>query len=317
MFESIYVPVDNSEHSNACEVFGVQLGKAFNAKVAGSHVYAAALHDTRFKQMEFTLPEEYKEETELEKQRRIHDALITRGLQLISDSYLDRMEKMADEAGVEFVRLRADGRNFEEIVREIDEGDYQLVLMGALGQGAVRQSTAGSVCERTMRRTKRNYFVIRDPEMATLEAGGSIVVTLDGSAGSWGGLQAALALAKVDGQPARTIEIVSVATAQDEELIEAHLRLARNVVRAAGLKVRTTLLDGKPAEALVEHLCETTPWVVVAGRTGLDAEADEDELGSVMQQLVRRAPCNVLVSCVLVSCQDWAPQDAQKTATAG
>ncbi|MDP6943681.1 MAG: hypothetical protein QF464_05985, partial [Myxococcota bacterium] len=58
----------------------IALGKAYGAKVTGSHIYAAALHDVRFKQMEFTLPDEYKEETELEKQRRIHDTLITRGL---------------------------------------------------------------------------------------------------------------------------------------------------------------------------------------------------------------------------------------------
>jgi hypothetical protein len=54
----------------------------------GCHVYAAKMHDYRFKQMEYTLPEEYLEETELERQRKIHDSLITMGLKLISDSYL-------------------------------------------------------------------------------------------------------------------------------------------------------------------------------------------------------------------------------------
>ena len=50
------------------------------------------MHDVRFKQMEYTLPEEYQHEQELERQRKIHDSLITRGLQLISDSYLDVMK---------------------------------------------------------------------------------------------------------------------------------------------------------------------------------------------------------------------------------
>jgi hypothetical protein len=44
--------------------------------------------------MEYTLPEEYIDEVELERQRKIHDSLITMGLKLISDSYLDGMSRL-------------------------------------------------------------------------------------------------------------------------------------------------------------------------------------------------------------------------------
>ena len=37
----------------------VRLAQEFDAELVGSHAYAARLHDYRFKQMEFTLPEEY------------------------------------------------------------------------------------------------------------------------------------------------------------------------------------------------------------------------------------------------------------------
>ena len=70
MYSSIHVPLDNSDHSNAAMQLGVALGEAFEARLVGSHVYAAKLHDVRFKQMEFTLPDEYKEEKELEKQAK-------------------------------------------------------------------------------------------------------------------------------------------------------------------------------------------------------------------------------------------------------
>jgi nucleotide-binding universal stress UspA family protein len=76
MLKHIYVPVDNSDHSNRAIDLGVELGKAFGAKLTGCHVYAARLHDYRFKQMEYTLPEEYKDEIELERQLKIHDSLI-------------------------------------------------------------------------------------------------------------------------------------------------------------------------------------------------------------------------------------------------
>ena len=89
MYKKIYVPVDNSVHSNLAIDSAVRLGKAFGAELVGSHIYAARMHDYRFKQMEYSLPEEYLEENELERQRKIHDSLITMGLELISDSYLE------------------------------------------------------------------------------------------------------------------------------------------------------------------------------------------------------------------------------------
>ena len=68
-----------------------------------------SMHDYRFKQMEYTLPEEYLDETELERQRKIHDSLITMGLKLISDSYLDPMPKRCAGGGAG-VRAAHDGR---------------------------------------------------------------------------------------------------------------------------------------------------------------------------------------------------------------
>ena len=94
MYKSIYVPVDNSDHSNRAVSCAIGLGKAYSAKLVGCHVYAAKLHDYRFRQMEYTLPEEYIDEVELERQRKIHDSLITMGLKLISDSYLDGMSRL-------------------------------------------------------------------------------------------------------------------------------------------------------------------------------------------------------------------------------
>ncbi|HIN85618.1 MAG TPA: universal stress protein [Myxococcales bacterium] len=306
MYKSIFVPVDNSDHSNACEVLSIELAAATGAKVTGNHVYAAKLHDIRFKQMEFTLPEEYKEETELEKQRRIHDALITRGLQLISDSYLDRMDTMAQDKGVTFERHMSDGRNFEALVEDINENDYDLVIMGAVGQGAVRQSTVGSVVERTLRRTNTDTMIVRDIDNATLEQEGAIVVALDGSTWSWGAMQTACELAKTNKRP---LEIVAVHNPDQsgEELIEAHLSLARQVARNHELKVSTTLLDGSAATALVEHLENSRPWLVLAGRHGLDTAEQESNIGSVTEHLLRFGPSNLLIIS-----REWTPSEATR-----
>src|SRR5262245_35435364 len=109
MYKTIYVPVDNSDHSDRAVGLSVELGRTFESKMVGSHIYAARMHDYRFKQMEFTLPEEYLEENELERQRKIHDSLITMGLKLISESYLGPMERECRDAGLEFEPKMMDG----------------------------------------------------------------------------------------------------------------------------------------------------------------------------------------------------------------
>ena len=56
MYKSIYVPVDNSDHSNRAVASALALGKAYSAKLVGCHVYAAKLHDYRFRQMDTRCP---------------------------------------------------------------------------------------------------------------------------------------------------------------------------------------------------------------------------------------------------------------------
>ena len=57
----------------------MDLGKAFGRRWSAATSTRRKMHDYRFKQMEYTLPEEYLDEVELERQRKIHDSLITHG----------------------------------------------------------------------------------------------------------------------------------------------------------------------------------------------------------------------------------------------
>src|SRR5947208_16043099 len=116
MFKHICVPVDNSDCSNRAIDLAVELGRTFGARLTGVHVYAARLHDYRFKQMEYTLPEEYKDENELERQRTIHDSLIAMGLQLISESYPDVMKAKAESAGPPFTPNMLDGKDYQALI---------------------------------------------------------------------------------------------------------------------------------------------------------------------------------------------------------
>src|SRR5499426_899118 len=178
MYKHIYVPVDNSDYSNRAIDLAVELGRAFGARLTGCHVYAARLHDYRFKQMEYTLPDEYKDEHELERQRKIHDSLIAMGLQLISDSYLDVMAKKAEEAGLPFEKKMIDGKHYKVLVDDARASDYDLVIMGALGMGAVKDSQLGSVAERFVRKVTTDTLVVRNHDPLK-DQQGAIVVGLD------------------------------------------------------------------------------------------------------------------------------------------
>ena len=202
MYKTIYVPVDNSDYSNQAIASAVRLGKAFESKLVGCHVYAARMHDYRFRQMEYTLPEEYLEETELERQRKIHDSLITMGLELISESYLDHMKGLCADEGLEFEPKMMDGKHHVEIAKDIKESCYDLTVLGVMGVGRARDSQIGSVCERVARTSDRDVLVVKrlpEDKPADGENGAArrdtILVGVDGSPQSFGALITAIELA--------------------------------------------------------------------------------------------------------------------------
>lgn len=328
MYSKIFVPVDNSEYSNAAGNLALSLAKAFGSKVVGSHVYAARMHDVRFKQMEFTLPEEYRDENELERQRKIHDSLITMGLQLISDSYLDVLKALACKMEIPFEPKMYDGKNWEVLVKDIRDSDYDLVIMGALGLGAVKDSVIGSVTERVVRRVQVDTLIIRHATPLE-ETPGSIVVGIDGSPQSFGGLKTAIALGKALNRKVEAVgvydpylhysmfnSIVGVLSEKaskvfkfkeqeklHEEIIDtglakiyqSHLEVAKAVAEEEGVDLKITLLDGKAYEKMLQFVRKEKPWLLVMGRIGYHSD-DAMDIGSNTENLMRLAPCNMLIS---------------------
>jgi nucleotide-binding universal stress UspA family protein len=329
MYKHIMVPLDNSEYSNCAAELAVTLGQRFGASLTGSHVYAAKMHDYRFKQMEYTLPEEYQDERELERQRKIHDSLISMGLQLISDSYIDVMERKCLERGLAFERKMFDGRTFQPLVEDIKKSGYDLVVMGALGLGAVKDSLIGSVTERVVRRVGTDVFVVKNTAPDGDQAAGSILVGIDGSPQSFAGLQSAIAIGRATNRQVEAVgvydpylhyamfnSIVGVLSEKaskvfkfkeqeklHEEIIDtglakiyqSHLEVARTVASAEGVDLKITLLDGKAFEKIIQYVRKERPWLLVLGRIGVHSDESMD-IGSNAENLLRLAPCHVLLT---------------------
>ncbi len=126
MYREVFVPVDNSQHSDWAVERAIEICTASGGRITGNHVYAARLHDVRFRQLETGLPAQFQTPKELKRQRKVHDKLIEKGLQLISDSFLDRLEKRCAGDGVPLRRQLLEGINYEEIVKEVNRGEGQL-----------------------------------------------------------------------------------------------------------------------------------------------------------------------------------------------
>ena len=330
MYKKIYVPVDNSAHSNLAIESAVRLGKAFDAALVGSHIYAARMHDYRFKQMEYSLPEEYLEENELERQRKIHDSLITMGLELISDSYLDAMQKECAEKDLPFEARMIDGQHHVEIRKDLAQSDCDLLILGALGLGRQRASQIGSVCERVVRSCRQDAWIVRHiPEKGETERD-TILVGIDGSPQSFGALNTAIALARAFDKRVELIgvydpylhymvfnslvgtlteraakvfrfeeqnqlheEIIDTGLAQ---IYQSHLDVAEQMASEQEMPVRKTLLDGKTFQKIHDHVSKTKPWLLVMGRIGLHGDPEDTALGSNSENLMRLADCDILLT---------------------
>ncbi len=325
MFKNITIPVDNSEISNNCIDIGVSLAKKFDSKLIGSHVYAANLHYKRFTDLESGLPEEFQEEKELQRQRDLHDVLIGKGLEMISDSYLDVFKEKCNKGSVAFDSKLIEGKNYLEIVNDVKDSNYDLVIIGITGLGAVEGNLIGTVCERVVRRIDTDVLVVKNDKPIH----GKIVVAVDGSGTSLRGVKMASILGKTYGT---TIELVSafdpeyhrvafkgIADVLSEEagkifkfeeqeqlhediidngmakLYQSHLDDAKEAIKDCGVEVTTTLLEGKPFYSILKYIKDNPPSLMIVGRTGIH-DTGELDIGGATENLLRLADCNLIIA---------------------
>lgn len=320
----ILVALDASDHANRGLAEALRLARLVGGEVTGIHAYAAMLHNQRFRQMESGLPERYRNDAELEHQREVHDDLISRGLRIISDSYHDAARAACTEAGVPYSALSPEGKNYRRIVEAVRTGRYELLVLGALGLGAVAGSQIGTVCERVVRRSPIDVLVMRSSALEL--TGGPLVVGLDGSARSFAALRVGLDLGGRLGLPVHAVAVydpyfhyvafrrISGILSEEagrtfrfkhqeklhEELIDdglakiyrTNLDIARAIAGGEASGLICELLDGKPHVALRRYLERVGAVMVLVGKTGLHADPELD-IGGTAENLMRSAPCHV------------------------
>ncbi|MGI9038058.1 MAG: universal stress protein [Gemmatimonadota bacterium] len=220
MYREVLVPVDNSPHSDLAVDRAVEICSRGSGRITATHVYAARLHDVRFRQLEIGLPAQFQEPQEIRRQRKIHDKLIEKGLQLISDSFLDEVDKKAKSSGVPLTRQLLEGINFEEIANEANRGAGKLPSLIGFDPNIADKYDGGDSVRSDVRLGEDGRIVAEDEELDEKLAGASerdydLVVI-----GAYGiGRQAYSRMGGVVGRSLRKIE-KDVLVVRDERPIE-------------------------------------------------------------------------------------------------
>ncbi len=325
MYKKILIPIDNSKYSHYCTDLGISLAEKLGSQLIGGHVFSACLHDRRFKDMEIGLPEHYQEEERLKKSRRVHNSLIEDGLRLISNAYLDFFEKKCTEAGIPFKRKLMEGKNWLELVKEVRAGHYDLVIIGVRGLGAVNGSLIGGVCERVVREVRSDVLVVKNSSPLDER----IVVAIDGSDHSLSAFDKALVLAKLFHLKIEAISVYDpffhrrafkaladilsqeagkMFKFQEQErlhdeiiddglgkIYQGYLHRTTEIGMREGMDVKTTVLAGKAYDEVCKYLKEDPPSLLVISRFGAH-HIQEQDMGNTAENLLRSAPCNVLLT---------------------
>lgn len=327
LYRRLLIALDSSDHANAAMLSALALAELTdNSTITGTHAYAAQLHDVRFRQMEGGLPEQFREEQELERQRDVHDDLIGRGLSIITDCYLDQAERDSLKTDVSFVRSSLEGKNYRVLTEETNSGKHELLVMGSLGLGAVEGSRLGTVCQRVARRSEIDTLIIKNPEQSIKD--GPIVAAIDGSEKSYGGLITAMSLARAWNVELKVVSafdpyfhyvafnrIADVLSDEagkvfrfkeqeklHEEIIDSglatiyqgHLDVAKTIADELGISIETVLLDGKPHAAIEKYLHQVKASLLVIGKLGIHADSELD-IGGNAENLLYNVDCAVLL----------------------
>lgn len=320
MYNNVHVALDGSEHSKEAARFCLEIAGGLGAKLTAVHVRPEDRLARRMARLQANLGTAADEPSGQSNGGKVRTGWLA---------------DEADDAGVSFGSERLEGMPHQALLGYMEPAEDDLLVLGAWGQSGCSGARLGSVTERFLRKCQTDTLVVKNPDTFTVGDGaylgeeGSILVCIDGSPRSYAGLNAAIDLAVKFNRRVEAVGvydpylhytlfngIVGVLSEKaakvfkfadqeklHEEIIDtglakiyqAHLDVARKVAEDRGAQIRTVLLDGKAYEKILQYIRKTNPALLVMGRIGVHSGEDMD-IGSTSENLLRAAPCNVLIT---------------------
>lgn len=234
----------------------------------------------------------------------------------------DLQQRLLDEAREELRSLLAElhdglggsanlhlgiGNVVNEITRQADALDADLLVLGAHGSSLVRDLIVGSTTERVLRRTGRPLLVVRRPAPRGYR---QVLIPVDFSARSLKAIEVARRLApKAALVLLHTFEVpfegrLRHAGVSEQELAalrasaqrEGETRMAELIARAGlpAAALHSLVLYGDPSVQILEHERLQGSELIVIGKRGQNSLEDL-LLGSVTKHILSQALSDVLV----------------------
>jgi nucleotide-binding universal stress UspA family protein len=291
--ESILVPVDLSEASKAAMHRGLALARAWGARSHWLHVVvtppAPALYPA------FSMPAELGQYTE--SLRAAHEEGFARALAEL-DLPLDAIRQVVIGTSAA-----------TEIVHYAKEHAIDLIVMGTHGHSGFRRLLLGSVAEGVVRRAERAVMTV-PPSAAPENVLHHVVAAVDFSDLSPAVVATARELAGESGCPLSVVHAVAMPSLplfdlgdmagsmiDPTALIEsARVALSSLCESSDGpaIEAKQVILEGSPEHEIGRYVEEHGADLVVAGSHG-HGGLERALLGSVVERLLRRVDCPVLV----------------------
>jgi nucleotide-binding universal stress UspA family protein len=240
--------------------------------------------------------------------------------------FLELAAQSCKKANIPFKKRIASGREYRALDAEIRNGTFDLVVMGASGVGAISEDEIGSVCEMLVKRCTIDILVISN---SSSRVKGPLLVAVDGSPNSFGGVLTALELGKQWSLPITMVsafdsdyhkavfsymeelpaEEGAELFASDEmdklqkavsgsgvsKLYDIVLDIGKDVVEPWEITVDYLPLVGKPAVVIREIAHGIKPSLLVMGKTGIHADGGLT-IGSVTENLLHSSGCDLLIT---------------------
>jgi len=158
-FKKILYPTDMSETSNHAFSYAVSLANRYDASITIFHVLMNPM------------PTSENLVTNVIGNSKWQELLSQKKTEVVEKIRL-RLEKFCEETKAELpacpflmeeviVKI---GNPVEEIIQEVDLKDYDMIIMGAHGHGAIAGAVMGSVSRRVVRRSTTPVLVVRLPD---------------------------------------------------------------------------------------------------------------------------------------------------------
>lgn len=234
---------------------------------------------------------------------------IHRGLgeqELVSDAE-HLLARVKDETGVPLERVILEGDPAATILELAEERSCDLVVVGHRGLGAVGRWLLGSVATKVALHAPCPVLLSRGTGQLSESPLDRTLCAVDGSEESRRAAEIALDLVDALGGQMAFAHVAELPelhglSPEGRHLLERHYQWPRELVagfceqaRARGVDAEPVELTGQPASALLAYAAEWSATLIAAGSRGLGGFAGLG-LGSVSHQLIRHAPCSVLIS---------------------